>query len=122
MVIFIGIKTRKLVQLNVTDPQAKRRVGTLTNFGASCAAFGYLLWNIDTHFCAPLLSLRRRVGLPFGILLELHGWWHILTAIGAYTFMALVEYLTTNRTPGESLFLWPVEELLGDLDEEKKKM
>lgn len=73
------------------------------------------------HLCSKLLSLRRRVGLPFGIFLELHGWWHILTAIGAYTFMALVEYLTTEREPDESLFLWPVKELIGDFNEEEKK-
>ena len=51
---------------------------------------GYVLWNIDLEFCAELRSLRERVGLPWAWLLELHGWWHILTAIGASQFMDVV--------------------------------
>jgi dihydroceramidase len=34
--------------------------------------------------------------MPWSFLLELHGWWHILTAAGAYTFMAMVEGLTED--------------------------
>lgn len=26
--------------------------------------------------------------------MEFHGWWHILTAVGAYVFMAMVDSLT----------------------------
>ena len=53
------------------------------------------------------------------MLLELHGWWHILTAIGAYIFMVLVEYLTSedgvpeDRT--EEGFVWSVRAVLRDV-------
>jgi dihydroceramidase len=50
-------------------------------FGISM--FGYLLWNIDLELCHVLRSTRAQIGLPWAWLLELHGWWHILTAIGA---------------------------------------
>lgn len=51
------------------------------------SSFGYLLWNIDLEFCAELRDMREKIGLPWAWLLELHGWWHILTAVGASKFM-----------------------------------
>lgn len=51
---------------------------------------GYLLWNIDLELCAELRELRARVGLPWAWGLEFHGWWHILTAVGADIFFQVV--------------------------------
>jgi dihydroceramidase len=51
---------------------------------------GYLLWNIDLEFCAELRAIREQMGMPWGFVLELHGWWHLLTAIGAASFMNIV--------------------------------
>ncbi len=51
---------------------------------------GYILWNIDLEFCAKLRKLRERVGLPWAWLFELHGWWHVLTAISASQFIDIV--------------------------------
>ena len=61
-------------------------------------------------FCHQLTQLRLKIGLPWGILTELHGWythqafpsplqvlthdinrWHILSALGVYHFIAFVE-------------------------------
>ncbi|KAI0555015.1 ceramidase [Xylaria curta] len=50
----------------------------------------YILWNIDLEFCAELRELREHLGLPWAWLLELHGWWHILTAMSATRIMDLV--------------------------------
>ncbi|KAK3181495.1 alkaline ceramidase ydc1 [Lecanicillium sp. MT-2017a] len=49
--------------------------------------FGYFLWNIDLEFCALLREMRQSAGLPWAWALEFHGWWHVLTAIGASQFM-----------------------------------
>lgn len=54
---------------------------------------GYVLWNIDLEYCAELRSLRERVGLPWAWLFEFHGWWHVLTAIGADRFAYVVREL-----------------------------
>jgi len=54
---------------------------------------GYLLWNIDLEYCAELRKLRQRIGMPWASFLELHGWWHILTAISASQFMDIVREL-----------------------------
>jgi dihydroceramidase len=51
---------------------------------------GYILWNIDLEFCAELRRFREQIGLPWAWLFELHGWWHILTAIGANRFMDMI--------------------------------
>lgn len=93
-----------------------------------CAAsglFGYFLWNIDYHFCPQVIRFRHALGLPWGLFYELHGWWHILTGIGAYTGMALVEYLVTieeGRTDRiEEGFVWPVKAVLRDLENTESK-
>lgn len=51
------------------------------------------MWNIDFEYCAELRMLREQVGLPWAWLLELHGWWHILTAVSANQFMEIVREL-----------------------------
>jgi len=56
--------------------------------------------------------------MPWGIILELHGWWHLLTAISAYTFMAMIEYLTSLSRDGSQYrgFAWPAKLVLGNID------
>lgn len=96
---------------------------------------GYVIWNIDNITCSWLTEAKRKIGMPLSFLLELHGWWHIFTGIGAYICMflipchapisllevgltylviALVEYLTSEEA-GEPLagrFAWPVDMFL----------
>jgi dihydroceramidase len=43
--------------------------------GLASVAFGFLIWNLDNVFCPTIRHWRREVGLPWGILLEGHGWW-----------------------------------------------
>ncbi|OAA73683.1 alkaline ceramidase family protein [Cordyceps fumosorosea ARSEF 2679] len=62
----------------------RRAVGALL-----VCVVGYAIWNVDLECCAALRRLRARVGLPWAWLLELHGWWHVLTAIGAARFMTV---------------------------------
>lgn len=50
----------------------------------------YALWNIDLEYCTELRRLRERIGLPWACILELHGWWHVLTAISANQVMGIV--------------------------------
>jgi dihydroceramidase len=65
-------------------PDAKRRDWNWRVWKAlGICVLGYLLWSIDLEYCAELRALRQQVGLPWAWVLELHGWWHILTAVGA---------------------------------------
>lgn len=61
--------------------------------------------------------------MPLGILLELHGWWHMLTAVSCYTFMALIEFLTsTDDESSHALgFVWPAKAVLQQLGSDKRK-
>ena len=43
--------------------------------GLGSIALGFLIWNLDNAFCSTLRRWRREIGLPWGILLEGHGWW-----------------------------------------------
>ena len=42
--------------------------------GLTLAALG--IWALDNTFCPTLRRWRRQVGLPWGTLLEGHGWWY----------------------------------------------
>lgn len=53
-------------------------------------ALALAVWVVDLELCPPLRALRARVGLPWAHLLELHGWWHILTAVAASKYIALI--------------------------------
>ena len=50
---------------------------------------GYIIWNIDNITCSWLTEAKRKIGMPLAFFLELHGWWHIFTGIGAYICMSL---------------------------------
>jgi dihydroceramidase len=60
--------------------------------------------------------------MPWSFLLELHGWWHVFTGAGAYIFIALVEYLTSEDAgkPLGGRFAFPVGWLVdGEAGKEK---
>ncbi len=43
--------------------------------GVASVGLGFLIWNLDSIYCSNLRRWRRDTGLPWGILLEGHGWW-----------------------------------------------
>jgi dihydroceramidase len=120
MIILVSKYTRALIKKQVTHEESRKKLGRMATFGISTGLFGYFLWNIDFHACYYVTVWKRWVGLPWGFLFELHGWWHVFTAIGAYVGMALVEYLVTieeGKTGRvEEGFVWPVRAVLRDLD------
>ncbi|KAK0724224.1 putative alkaline dihydroceramidase Ydc1 [Lasiosphaeris hirsuta] len=61
------------------------------------ALLGYLLWYIDLEYCAQLRDLRGQIELPWAWLLEFHGWWHILTAIGASMLMDIIREMQVEQ-------------------------
>lgn len=55
---------------------------------------GFLVWNIDNVACHQLRTIRRNLEWSVvGHLLELHGWWHIGTAIGTYYWIVFNQYV-----------------------------
>ena len=76
--------------------------------------------------CSYVSAFKQYIGLPWGFVFELHGWWHIFTGIGAYIGMALVGHLVTvaegKSGVVEEGFVWPVKAVLRDLDDVELKM
>ncbi|KNG87618.1 alkaline phytoceramidase [Aspergillus nomiae NRRL 13137] len=110
MVIVIGIRTMQLINAQTLPGSAARKqIWGMVRFGAVIFNLGFYLWLIDTWICAFLRSTRARIGLPLAFLLELHGWWHIFTGIGAYIFIAVVDHLVSGVSHDaiEESFAWP---------------
>jgi len=83
--------------------QRMRKIRTLAISGILMFLGGFFLWNMDNIFCHHLIQARNQMKLPWSIILEGHGWWHILTGLGkrAVTQFPLqpeawTEYFTNN--------------------------
>lgn len=55
--------------------------------GLSVFLCGFLIWNLDNIYCGHFRRWRREIGLPWAILLEGHGWWHLMTGLGMDCFL-----------------------------------
>lgn len=47
----------------------------MVGFGLSIFLGGFAMWNLDNRYCSKLRIWRHKIGLPWGLLLEGHGWW-----------------------------------------------
>lgn len=76
-----------------TDQQKARLIKRFAGAVVSLLT-AFAIWNIDLHKCLELRGIRHEIGLPWAWLLEGHGWWHILTAVGANEYIRLIRELT----------------------------
>ncbi|KAF4580810.1 hypothetical protein GQ602_006947 [Ophiocordyceps camponoti-floridani] len=115
-VYLIASRIWQIIPQRVPDSQIRKKLQTLTKFGCVNFLGGYFLWLVDEWACGLLTKMRHSVGMPVAFFLELHGWWHILTAIGGYIAVAIVDVLTS--TSGEVVedpipsFAWPIPQAL----------
>ncbi|KAF3388677.1 Alkaline ceramidase 3 [Penicillium rolfsii] len=72
---------------NERDLKTLNTMWFMVVYGLSMFLGGFLIWNLDNQFCSQIRVWRRKVGLPWGIFLEGHGWWHIMTGLGAYLYI-----------------------------------
>jgi len=77
--------------------------------GLSIFLGGFAIWTLDNEFCPTIRRWRRQVGLPWGILLEGHGWWHLMTGIGAYFYIMWGIWLRhcLNYRQDDYEMIWP---------------
>ena len=67
---------KKLSRLSdIRDQQILNTMWLLVACGVSIFLLGFLLWGLDIKYCSILRKWRREIGLPWGTLLEGHGWW-----------------------------------------------
>ena len=60
------------------DRRDRKILGTMwVMIGCGLTTFlaGFGIWHLDNVYCGQLRMWRREVGLPWGIVLEGHGWW-----------------------------------------------
>jgi len=78
-------------------------------FGAwGMFGLGFALWNIDNIACDYLKGAKRMMGIPAGYMLELHGWWHLLTGMASYFWLVFNQYvrLLMLGKSSESCVMW----------------
>jgi len=71
------------------DTEILRKMWWLIAVGLTAFLSGFAVWNLDNEYCGTLRRWRHEVGLPWGILLEGHGWWHLGTGFGAVSAAVL---------------------------------
>ncbi len=67
-----------------------RQMWFMIGVGLSVFLGGFGIWTLDNKYCSTLRRWRHEIGLPWGILLEGHGWWHLMTGLGAYFYIVRV--------------------------------
>ncbi|KAJ9157316.1 Alkaline phytoceramidase [Pleurostoma richardsiae] len=109
-IYIIASRVLKIIPTQISDPRIRKTVRDITILGCFCFGLGYIIWLIDDWACRILTNTRHVVGLPLAFVLEFHGWWHILTAIGGYIAVAVVDLITTGEVHGDptDLLAWPV--------------
>lgn len=77
--------------------------------GLSIFLGGFAIWGLDRIYCSNIRRWRRQIGLPWGILLEGHGWWHIMTGVGSYFYIVWAIWLRYCMTQSQDKYAlnWP---------------
>ena len=94
--VLIGMvffKSVYLVRSMDLEADVRKTRGNLALRGAVFFVLGYACWQVDMQACTMLQRFRLKVGLPWGVISEFHGWWHLLSAVGVHCYITLVEQL-----------------------------
>ena len=91
------------------DTQIVKEMWLLVGLGLSIFLGGFGIWALDNQYCSTLRRWRHHIGLPWGILLEGHGWWHLMTGIGSYFYLVWGVWLRhcLNGRQDEYVLKWP---------------
>ncbi|KAK5779744.1 alkaline dihydroceramidase PWA37_000954 [Arxiozyma heterogenica] len=105
----VAISSSFAIFLETKDPLVKKNLYTTMGMGIITFSLGFIFWELDQLFCPLWIHIRRDyLKLPLGVLLELHGWWHLLTGIGVYSYLVFLHYLRVlNLQQGDQFtFIW----------------
>jgi dihydroceramidase len=67
-------KSQRLAN-EIRDRAILNEMWLLVTIGLSIFLGGFGIWALDNQYCSTIRVWRRNIGLPWGILLEGHGWW-----------------------------------------------
>ena len=60
---------------DLRDQEILRTMWKMIATGLSIFLGGFAVWNLDNVYCSKLIKWRREIGMPWGFVLEGHGWW-----------------------------------------------
>ncbi|CZT24438.1 related to alkaline ceramidase [Ramularia collo-cygni] len=91
------------------DRSILRRMWTLVAMGLGIFLTGFAIWSLDNNHCNKIRGWRKELGLPWGVLLEGHGIWHLFTGVGAYCYIVWGIWLRhcLNGKADEYELHWP---------------
>jgi dihydroceramidase len=98
LITFLWPRTLWLVYHTGSSKEERRRMMGHFTWAAVSIIVGFALWNVDLEYCFDLRAAREWLGTPLAWVLELHGWWHILTALAASHFIRLIRMVTDVKT------------------------
>jgi dihydroceramidase len=76
---------RERARVDKRDTKILRDMWFLVACGIISIGIGFTIWTIDNTYCSTLRRWRHDIGLPWGVLLEGHGWWYVIpSAVNAY--------------------------------------
>jgi dihydroceramidase len=84
---------------DVRDVKILDSMWTMIVVGLAFFLGGFCIWNLDNMYCTTLRRWRREVGLPWGIVLEGHGWWYVSLCALPQTCLDLSFYRPYPLTP-----------------------
>ncbi|KAI9476937.1 alkaline ceramidase 3-like protein [Coemansia mojavensis] len=99
----IYLAFRRLNELQISK-ETRRTMSRLHIVGQLGMWGGFLVWNIDNIFCHQLRSYRSYLGMPLDGILQLHGWWHIMTAYGSAYLIMWAHMIKLARLGHDHLF------------------
>ncbi|KAJ3147820.1 Alkaline ceramidase 3 [Geranomyces variabilis] len=92
LVTQLSLGLRNVRRITRTHPSESRDFWTMAVLSVSSIVLAFVLWNIDQAQCGALQTTRNSIGYPFRVGLELHAWWHALSAYSAHTAIVGSEY------------------------------
>lgn len=104
-----GEAMREQKRIDERDRRILNSMWTVVGSGLAVFLLGFAVWNLDNKFCGTVRRWRHTIGLPWGILLEGHGWWHLFTGLGAYFSIVWAIWLRhcLNGKQDEYELVWP---------------
>jgi dihydroceramidase len=100
MICLVGIQTRSIISARISDLSVRKDVKKLATWGAIVFISGFGIWNLNNALCGALTGAKRAVGMPWSFVLELHGWWHVFTGVGAYICLCFPSWHIAARMWG----------------------
>lgn len=73
-------KSERLVNAQ-RDTKILNEMWLMVGIGLSIFLGGFGIWALDIKYCGMVRRWRHQIGLPWGILLEGHGWWLVYIPI-----------------------------------------